>query len=432
MKKINFSHWMYSYILVFFTILLSGAIFFIKEYSVLFLILLIVNIFFCFLHRKMFEHSVVSIVRTLVGALFIFSGFVKGVDPIGTQYVIYDYLEAYHLPCLLDLSLLFSFLLNLLEFTVGVALLLNVRIKFFAIIAALMMIVFTATTWYDAVANPVPDCGCFGKAVILTNWQTFYKNLVLDAFVLILLFSMGRIRYKFSMRVEIWILLLTIILFLGFQTYNYRYLPCINFLDWKVGNRMLPKNPLPVQNYLTYKNKTTGEIKEYLYTQCPFSDPQWVNEWEFVSRRDVDPNPQKMNVSIMEKYEEEDAGEDVTRYLFSQKDFHFVIVAYDLSKMDLNGLKKMLSVMQKMEIAGYDYCVLTSSSVKEAEALKEKLGMPDLRFYYSDDTALKGMIRSNPGLLLFKDSVILGAWAWRNLPQAEEINFATLVKKNYK
>ena len=202
MKKLSIPDWIPSYAILLLTLLLAAGIALFPGLSWIFLLLLCVNIVFCVLNRKRFSPSAAVIFRCLVGALFIYSGFSKGVDPLGTQYVIHDYLEAFNLPWLTGLALLGSFFLNMLEFTLGVLLLFNVKIRYTAWITALMMAFFTVLTLNDAISEPVPDCGCFGKALVITNWQTFYKNLVLDAGVLVVLFSMKNFTSRKSCRTD--------------------------------------------------------------------------------------------------------------------------------------------------------------------------------------------------------------------------------------
>lgn len=135
--------------------------------------------------------------RWIVGAVFVFSGFVKGVDPLGTAYKLQDYFEAYGTEWANSLSLFLSIFLSSLEFAIGAALLINLLPKLTARILTIVMVFFTLLTFYDALYAPVPDCGCFGDAIKLTNWQTFYKNLVLMVFVITVLFDKDNQLKKF-------------------------------------------------------------------------------------------------------------------------------------------------------------------------------------------------------------------------------------------
>lgn len=428
MKK-NLPAWIPSYGILLYTVFLAVLIAFVPGKSVLFLSALVLNLFFCILNRNFFAHSVVSVFRVLVGLLFIFSSFSKGVDPLGTTYVIHDYLEAYGLPGLTGLSLVGSFFLNLLEFMVGFFLLLNVRFRWTAVVTALMMLFFTLTTWYDAVANPVPDCGCFGKALVITNWQTFYKNLVIDAAVLVLFIWRNRIRSTYSLRTE-WVLgLLASVGFLGFEYYNYRYLPVVNFLEWKEDGRLFPAEMKPVEHYVTYRDKLSGETREYLLEECPYADTAWLARWEFVDRRDVDPNPPMVNINILDKIDDEDPGLDVTKDLLMTDHFVFLVAVYDLDESDREGVEKVVEFVKSMESAGYESFFLTSSSVARAMEFAGEYGLEDFRFYYADNTAVKAVIRSNPGVVLLRDATVLKLWDWRRLPEASQVDFVSLSEK---
>ena len=392
--------------------------------SLLFLVFLLLNIALCILNRKFFTHSSLVAFRTLVGLVFVFSSLSKGVDPTGTAYMIEDYLEAYRLPWLSFLAVPGSFLLNLVEFCIGIFLLFNVHFKLTVWVLALMMAFFTGVTWYDAVANPVPDCGCFGKALVISNWQTFYKNLALDAATLALFFSRNRIRTRRSLLQVRLVTILAAVLFLGFECFNYRYLPVVNFLEWKKGERLFPENPLPVRHYMTYRDKRTGQTQEYLLEECPFDDPQWVENWEFVSRRDVDPNEKMVNINILDKVDDEDPGLDITKPLLQEDRYLFLVAVYDLDALDGKGMEKVAAFVKKMRQAGYSSCFLTASTVARAKQFQKMYAMEDIPVYFADDTSVKAVIRSNPGVVLVRDSRVLGLWDWRRLPAPEEVDFA--------
>ena len=426
MGKRTLPAWIPSYGILVMTLVLAVLIAFLPDKNPWFLAVLVLNLVLCVLNRKSFVRPVVVVVRTLLGLLFVFSGFSKGVDPLGTTYVIHDYLEAYRLPGLTGLSLAGSFLLNMLEFTLGICLLANVKTKWTVIAVSLMMLFFTATTWYDAVANPVPDCGCFGKALVLTNWQTFYKNLVLDAAVLILLFSMNRMGNRRPAWIDALLAGGAALLFLGFEYYNYRYLPVVNFLEWKEGVRLFPENPQPVQHFVTYRNKETGQTQEYLLEDCPYSDPGWIADWEFVDRRDVDPNPQVVNINILDKVDDEDPGWDVTKDLLEMDQFLFLVAVYDLDEANPEGMAKVAAAVKELKQAGYEACFLTASPVAKADSVKQAYGLEDFMFYYSDNTAIKAVIRSNPGIVLLRNAWVLRLWDWRRFPAPEEIDLAAL------
>jgi len=209
------------------------------------------------------------IARVFVGLVFIFSSFVKGVDPLGTAFKITDYLTAWQFGGLsfewLEPAAPFlSMLLITLEFLVGVMLLTGSFRRFTAWLLALMMLFFTCTTLYVAISNKVYDCGCFGDAIKLTNWQTFWKNIILDIPTIWIVLTCNLRRKKRTER-DTLVATFAIVLMVIFGLFNINNEPCIDFRPWKVGNQMVDMDEnLKVKSYLTYRNKTTGETQEFL------------------------------------------------------------------------------------------------------------------------------------------------------------------------
>jgi uncharacterized membrane protein YphA (DoxX/SURF4 family) len=358
-----------------------------------------------------------TISRIFLGALFIFSGFVKGVDPLGTQYRIEDYFIAYHMNWAIPSALYLSMFLCMFEFLMGVLVLFNVRLKLVAWLVLLMMIFFTCTTFYDALYSPVPDCGCFGDAIILTNWQTFWKNVVIMVFVLILFFGRNIIRPTFTAKSEIIISLVFIILFIGFEEFNLRHLPVIDFSKWKTGKRLTPENPKPLMYYLTYKNKETGEEKEYLSPNYPYNDSIWMSHWAFKSQRISDPNPPSVSLIIQDSNKN-----NITENILRNPNYQFILVAYDLTKSKIKGFEKANELYKICTANGYSFAVLTSTLPETIEKFKKENNLDEnMMFLFADDTSLMPIVRSNPGLILIKNSVVLGKWHWRDLPTFERL-----------
>jgi uncharacterized membrane protein YphA (DoxX/SURF4 family) len=366
--------------------------------------------------------------RILVGLVFIFSGFVKGVDPLGTAYRITDYFQAYHMDWAIPLSLTLSIILCSFEFVLGVLLVLNVKMKQTSWLVLLMMSFFTIVTFVDAIHNLVPDCGCFGDAVKLTNWQTFYKNVFLMVFVFILFFGRKKDIPWFTNTRE-WLIIATFsFLFIWFSVYNYRNLPIINFRPWKVGNKMLSDNPQPIKNYLIYKNKQTGETKEYLSSELPWQDTVWMANWEYDTIRVENPNKSSLgSFSIVDS-----SGSDYTEHFVRNPEFQFFVAANDLRTADKEVFKKISIFNEKAKAKGISLIVLTGNSPDEIDKFKKEVNITDLEFYSSDDISLKAMIRSNPGLVLLKKAVVLGQWHYRNFPEFDENKWKQLEKEYIK
>jgi uncharacterized membrane protein YphA (DoxX/SURF4 family) len=397
-------------------ILVSGvSIYWIEGLSLIFMVALVVEIGLVILFINSFSKIQISISRIILGCLFIFSGFVKGVDPVGTQYRIEDYFIAFGTDWAIPLALPLSIILNASEFMLGVLLLLNINIRITSWLVVIMMLIFTVLTLNDAINNPVPDCGCFGDALIISNWQTFYKNLVIDALLLMVFLTRKRIPGWFNYLAELILFATALIGFVYFEIVNIRHLPAIDFMDWKVGKTMINENPVPLKYYLSYKNKQSGEVKEYLSPDYPFNDSVWMANWEFLSQRVIDLNPHLHDLRA-----EDEWGNDHTQAIVNNPDFQFILVSYDLSKANLKNLETMREMIHYCEASNFSFAVLTASLPGFTAEFKETNKI-DADFFFADDITLMAMIRSNPGLILMKNGTILGKWHYNDFPSPDEI-----------
>ena len=167
--------------------------------------------------------------RLLVGAVFVFSGTVKAVDPMGGAIKIDDYLTAFGLESLQPFSVLLSFNLSAVEFTLGICLLLGVYRRYTTFLTLALMCFMTPLTLYLALFNPVSDCGCFGDAIVISNWQTFYKNIVLLSASIYLFIQNQRLTQGFSFHAYWFVALWAYAFAIGFAYRNYNHLPIVDF-----------------------------------------------------------------------------------------------------------------------------------------------------------------------------------------------------------
>lgn len=353
--------------------------------------------------------------RMFVGLVFMFSGFVKGIDPLGTAYRIEDYFIAYGMDWAMGYALSLSVLLCAVEFALGFFMFFNIRTKVFFWFVLLMMLGFTGVTFYDALYSPVPDCGCFGDALKLSNWETFYKNIVILIFLLPSLLYLKRFKSFINVKIEYTVSVLVFAGFISFSLYNYNHLPMIDFMEWKVGNVMYEKNPKPTKYYVTYQNKKTKQKQEYLLDSLPYSDTTWVNEWEYVDRRIVDPNKTTM-LSITDEN-----GADKFSVFVKNPDYQFIAVASDYKQANMDGMKKLNVLFDSLYSEGTSMIMLANGDFPEFYKYRtvNKLN-ESLAFYNSDDTQLKMMVRSNPGLILLKDGVVIAKWHYNDFPTYQE------------
>ncbi len=362
------------------------------------------------------ENIFFKVIRIFLGLVFIFSSFVKGVDPLGTAYRVEDYLLVYNLGWLVSLKLPLAILLITAEFTLGFALIFKLRYKVTAWATLAIMIFFTLVTWFDARDNLVPDCGCFGDAVKLTNWQTFYKNIVLLAMALILLFQKKNKKPRLHPLLQNLIIILAAGGFVFFQVYNYKHLPLIDFREWKTGNDMKFRNLDKEKIYLTFKNKITGELKEYLSPNYPWQDSVWKAQWEFAGKRIDDSQVIKPHSVIIE----DESGNDVTNELIGNPGYQLLIISYNLHEANGEGMIKASELVNRVKKDKVDAALITATSPDDL-ILLAPLYKIDYPVYFADETELKAMIRSNPGAMLLHNGIILAKWHYNDLPDEQEL-----------
>lgn len=353
--------------------------------------------------------------RYIAAIVFIFSAIVKGVDPLGTAYRLEDYFIAYGTEWASSLSLAMSIGLSSLEFIIGFALLFNLRMRYTSWALLLIMSFFTVLTLFDAIYEPVSDCGCFGDAIKLTNWETFYKNIVLMVFTIIVFVQ--RENFKSALRVPRQNLLigLSLVLFFWFSIYNYRHLPMLDFRAWKVGNKMTGDEEVEMEVYLKYRNIDTGEEKEYLSPDYPWNDSVWMSQWEFVDQRVVTLG----NETDHGLYAEDEFGTDQTDYILGYEDYIALGVVFDFNKAKPKALEQLFSLTHDFDDNNIPLIILTSSLPEEVSAFRDQYGF-EHEVLYADAVTLKTIIRANPGLVLLRSGTVEGKWHWRDLPQGDK------------
>ena len=364
-------------------------------------------------NRKHFLQQWLPFIRILLGLVFLFSSVVKGIDPVGTSYRVEDYLLAYGWQTGVPYAMDIAFVVIFSEFLLGLAFLFRIFIRTAAWGMLVMLAFFTVVTWLDARYNLVPDCGCFGDAVKLTNWQTFGKNIVLLILNLLFLWGLRSKKDVRKSRVAQWIpLLLGGGLFLGFMFYNLNHLPVIDFRNWKTGRDMttVPQKP---KTYVVYQNKKTGKKKEFLFPDYPWKDTAWMARWQFVSQHTVMPAIEKKYNLIIE----DSTGQDKTRALVEYPGFQLFLVSYDMDKANPSGLKKVATLWPFLHKAKVSAVLLTATEVRQAVKIEKRWGLA-LPVYLADETDLKAMIRSNPGLILLHKGVILKKWHYHDFPDS--------------
>lgn len=351
----------------------------------------------------------VQIARLFVAATFIFSGFVKLVDPLGSAYKFEEYFSAgvLNIEFLIPYALPFSILLILAEIMLGVMLLVGFKPKLTVWSLFWLTLVFLFLTWYSAYYNKVTDCGCFGDAITLTPWETFYKNILLIALIVLLIIKKELIRPLIGGSVAKWISFLSFVAFLYITYHVLVHLPIIDFRAYAIGKNIPEGMSTPDgAKKDVYKDiwiyNVNGEDKEFTTEEKP---------WEIEGARFVD-----RKTTLIEKgYEPpihdftmEKDGEDLTDVLM-KKEKLLLVVMYNISKSDQKGLEKIKSVTTEALQEGYDVYGFSASGAADFEAVKKEYGF-DFDQLFCDETTLKTVIRANPGLVSINKGTIMGKW----------------------
>ena len=358
----------------------------------------------------------------MLAALFIFSGFVKAVDPLGSFYKIQDYLTAFGIISWFPayLPLLFAIVLSSAEFCVGVFLFFGVRRKIASTLALLLMSVMTPLTLYLALANPVSDCGCFGDAWVLTNWQTFGKNIVLLV-AAIAVFRDRKLMFRFvTLKIEWMVSLYTLLFVFALSFYCLEYLPVLDFRPYKIGTNIkagmeIPEGAKPSVFESRFVLEKEGRRQEFTLDNYPDSTWTFVETRIVLKEKGYEPPIHDFSMISL------GTGEDITDSVLSDKGYAFLLVAHRIEEADDSNIDLINEIYDYSAEHGYGFYALTSAPDEEIGMWRERTGA-EYPFCQMDDITLKTIIRSNPGLLLIKDGTILNKWSDNQLPDEYVLN----------
>lgn len=373
--------------------------------------------------------AILSIARILFGITFLFSGFVKAVDPIGFAYKIEDYLISFQLLPFLPLALAFAIALIVLELMLGVFVLLGNYRKITTLLSVMFMAVMTPMTLYIALKNPVEDCGCFGDALVISNWATFYKNVVLIVLALILLIFHKKIKPLFSNHTQGYVLGFVFAFSLLFSLYNIFYLPIMDFRPYKVGVNIpkqmeedLKRGDLYETIYIFEKE---GVEQEFSEEAAPWDDSTWSYVDHSLKLVKEGEQPQIEDFFII-AYTKDASGsfvadEDITDKLLA-KPFALLAVSLSLDDAKEKGMQQLFDLANHVADRDIALYIATSSDVNTIQQWHTKWNSPNVNYVQMDELTLKTIVRSNPGLLLLNEGTIAGKWSNRNFPSKEKLD----------
>ena len=371
----------------------------------------------CNCNNKKALHITGSIARTLLALTFLFSGFVKAVDPLGTVYKIQDYLHEgfggvfqWAIPA----AGVAAVCLIALEWLLGIAMLLNVRTQWTSWITLLFYCIMTPLTLYIAIANPVSDCGCFGDALVITNWQTFWKNIILLLLSICLVICRKAIPELFSWWMEIIITLAALGSVAGIMGYSYTHLPQIDFRPYKVGNHIptlmeIPDDAEVDQYEITLIYAKDGKEQTFTLENYPKGDPEWtfVDQKSVLIKKGYVPPIHDFEIETLE-------GDYITQDILESEEPVALVVMYDLTKTDTTQLEKLMHMIHEYPRVYF----LTASGEEEIFAFAEELGWDEETTYstfcFTDPITLKTIVRANPGVIVVQNGTIIDKYNLRN------------------
>lgn len=355
--------------------------------------------------------------RLVIGLLFVFSGFVKAVDPVGSALVFTEYFNAFGVGFLEPFSLIGGISLSTLEFVLGVMVLLDFRKKTAAWGIFLFMSFFTLLTLYLALFDPIEDCGCFGDAVKLTNWQTFFKNLIFYPFALILFFQRNRTAPVVSPAAEWPVCIFFALMITGLSIYSYRHLPPVDFRGFRVGNDIgaLLEEARNNPEYI-YKTELiySRQGREGIFSLDSLPDSTWTF---------VDSRTRKVATGVRHKISDFSVynaeGQSITDSILKEKRTALVLVITAGGNFDNDLLERLVQLVDKSRENNNPYYAISALEADQVHSVLQDKGI-DMPVYTADRKTLLTMIRSSLGIIVVKQGVILAKYGFRDIPSPEK------------
>lgn len=372
--------------------------------------------------------------RIFSGLVFIYSGFVKAIDPYGSAIKFEEYFDAFGFGFLDFSALPLAILLSAAELMLGINLIAGLRMKFTAWLLLIFMSFFTLLTFFLALTNPVSDCGCFGDAVKLTNWQTFWKNIILLAPTLVV-FICRKSPVGFSKPPIEWILVaFNFLIVCMLSVYCILHQPLLDFRPYTTGTH-IPENMVipdgaPLDEYetiLVYEKD--GIRQEFTDQNYPWQDTtwKWMETRQKLIKKGYEPPVHDFSIT-------DSGGNDITDQVLHDTGYTLMIIAPDVTGISEKELQQVNILALRCHELGFTVLGLSSSANNEVEIFKSTF-QPAFDMFAADETTLQTIVRANPGILLLREGTILGKWNYRDAPGADEFRsnmLPVLLSKHHK
>ena len=375
--------------------------------------------------KSIIEKSLVEIARIVVGTTFLFSGFVKATDPLGFTYKIQDYLIELNLTELFPLALPVAVFMVVAEFFLGALLLIGAYRKWTSRLIGLFMIFFTPFTLWIAIANPVEDCGCFGDALTISNWQTFYKNIILLAGAVLLVLKWNKITPLYSAEFRRYAAIFIALFGIIYAVYNTVREPVFDFRPYKIGADIPELMYVSADEADIYETvfiySKDGVVQEFTEENYPWNDSTWTFMEMKTNLVREGTKPEIEDFAIETLYFDEadnswNLGGDITDIVLSDTSYAFLAVSYSLDRMSGKNLDRFMEISKFAAEKDYPFYFITASSL-DAVGEWEQRHQTGFLFCHADERTLKTMIRSNPGLMLLKEGIVINKWDNEAVPK---------------
>ena len=368
-----------------------------------------------------FRIFIVNLCRMALALTFILSGYVKAIDPLGTQYKLNDYAAAMHLSEYIPdwLTLTGAIALAMTEFALGIFMLFAIRRHLVSRLMTAMMVMMTLITVWIFIANPVKDCGCFGDAIKLTNGETLLKNIVLLAAAIVTAMrplDMARLISKSNQ----WIVTnYTLVYIVCTSLYCLYALPTFDFRPYHIGadikkGMKIPEGAEQPEFETTFILKKNGQTREFTLDNYPDSTWEFVDSKTIQTRQGYEPPIHDFSLTDTK------TGEDITDNVLSHKGYTFLLISRSLAYADDSNFGDIDQIYEYASEHNIPFYCVTASTDSDINRWRDLTGA-EYPFCTADETTLKTIIRSNPGLLLLKDATIIGKWSHNQLPDPDEL-----------
>lgn len=358
--------------------------------------------------------------KIVLGLTFLFSGFVKSVDVYGTTFKIVDYFHAFHLDIFQPLSKLLAFGIVGFEFLLGILIIIGIYAKVVSKLVISIVFFMMLLTLYIALFNNVEDCGCFGDVLILSNWATFFKNIVLLIFAFIFVIYHRLVIPLFSIKIRKYVLRYSFIYISGILLYSYIYEPLFDFRPYHVGAKLMPFDSINKKNkdQVSLIYRKDGEEKVFTPETAPWQNGEWTYVETRINSLNIENTKSIADFSIQNiKFDKENKPTiiDITDKVLLDSEYSFFLLIPDLSILS----DIQYDTINKIALyAGNNKCnvyCLTASTRNEVLQFKENLN-PEIMICLADNRLINTIVRTSPGLMIMKKGLIVAKWSRWSFP----------------